>query len=280
MSLYYPELTRESDPWTLDDSEPVTAAVTWAAWGLPVYPTRERGLPWLKPTEQGGGHKQASDDLDVVVSRWERRPQANIHAALPSSVVAIDIDQHGHDDGWSEITELESEIGELPETVTILTPRGGAHLIFRVDCDTHAGRWSQYAAGCRGVELLRFNTPLPPSARDDGPYRLVRALPSLDAVPALPDAWLRLFRRVERITNPWSQSQQVRGGSRLQADLLAEIGQAGEGTRNATLFQKACTAIKYSVFDAELFTDAGRSIGLTDAEISACLRSAEQRVIR
>lgn len=276
--LNYESLAERHDPWQLDPDNLVAADVAWAAFGLPVYPTRDgTGRPCLAAGDNGGGHKQATLDLDVIVERREAFPTATgSYAALPPGIVSLDIDCHTGD-GFAEAAALERDIGPLPlDTVIMLTPRAGAHLLYRVDADTHDDRWTQYAAGCAQVELGRWNTPLPPTRRADGDYRLVSAVRTVDDLPVLPDRWVRLFRTPPRLANPYAKPRV--GGNRLQSQLLDEVRQAGEGTRNATLFQKSCVAIQYKVFDADLFCDAARDTGLSDREISDVLRSAERKV--
>lgn len=47
-----------------------------------------------------------------------------------SGLIAIDVDTK-HGDGFSELIQMQTEIGDLPETLEIATPSGGRHLIYR-----------------------------------------------------------------------------------------------------------------------------------------------------
>lgn len=253
----------------------VQAAWRWAQWGFPIYPTvpNDPGKPCLKAPPGQGGHHLASRDLDEVVAWFNIYPDAGIRAALPAGVVVIDIDRH-HDgqDGWQQLDDLTDRLGPLPDTVTILTPSDGLHLVFRIDEDTHQpGVWRQYANGSDAIELQRFNTPLPPSTKTNGPYRLVDLVDSIDDLPLLPMPWVEVFRHRRE---PIIYAPARQAGTRLQADLLTEIELAGAGERNQTLFTKVCSAIKYQVFDQDMFMDAGRRIGLDDREILSVFRSA------
>lgn len=81
------------------------------------------------------GCKEATRDRAQVESWWSQYPSANIGIATGeiNGLLVIDVDIK-HDQGKygdESLKDLESELGELPETWTAITGSGGLHYYFR-----------------------------------------------------------------------------------------------------------------------------------------------------
>ena len=109
------------------------AARRYAEMGWAVFPLRPRG----KEPRTKNGVKDACCDIEQVRAFWERFPDSNIGIAMgePSGgLVAIDVDEDGESgkDGMAAVRAWERGHGELPETATALTGRGGTHMLYRM----------------------------------------------------------------------------------------------------------------------------------------------------
>lgn len=109
------------------------AAERYASMGWAVFPLRPRG----KEPRTKNGVKDACCDIEQVRAFWERFPDSNIGIAMgePSGgLVAIDVDEDGESgkDGMAAVRAWERGHGELPETATALTGRGGTHMLYRM----------------------------------------------------------------------------------------------------------------------------------------------------
>ncbi len=104
----------------------VSAALSYAALGWPVFPVNSRKLP-LTPH----GKNDATLDRAVIKAWWARFPNAvpSIVTGAPSGVVALDIDIREAGSGFDTLEEMG--IAFHPVTVTAHSPSGGAHCLFR-----------------------------------------------------------------------------------------------------------------------------------------------------
>jgi hypothetical protein len=179
------------------------AAVAYAQAGYEVVPLRGKlplgNCPACEPRsprycphpaadcehELCHGLYAATSDPGRVQRWWARRPQANIGARIPQSLVVMDVDpRHG---GQARLAVLEREHGPLPPTRVSISGRGdgGRHYWF-----LHPG--GRLSAARLGVGLdLKTHTGyvlLPPSRHPatGRPYRW--ADPIVDPAP-MPD-WL------------------------------------------------------------------------------------------
>jgi hypothetical protein len=122
--------------------------MAYAAAGYEVFPLRgklplgncpqcEPRSPRYRPHPAGEcGHElchglyAATSDPDRVRRWWAHRPQANVGARVPASLLVLDVDpRHG---GQERLVQLEREHGPLPPTRTSVSGRGdgGRHLWF------------------------------------------------------------------------------------------------------------------------------------------------------
>ena len=119
------------------DKRPSTLA-EWASWyaanGFAVFPLKPR----TKEPSTAHGHKDATTDAVQVARWWGMWPNANIGIATgaPSGgllVIDLDVDEDRDEDGRRTLSEWEHSHAELPETLSVVTGRGGQHLWYRTD---------------------------------------------------------------------------------------------------------------------------------------------------
>lgn len=237
---------------------PLAAALSYASRGWPVFPVhgirsqgaqctcgrRDCGSPGKHPRTENG-LKDATLDERTIRGWWQRWPDAGVAIATGHGLVVIDVDVHkGGDDSLVDARRL---LGELPDTVEVVTGSGGRHIYLHAP----EGASVRCSAGQLGPGL---------DVRADGGY--VVAPPSLHAsgrryawelsgdpddvgVAPLPDGWLQRLTAAPR-------------GRALGT--AAEV--FPEGQRNAGLFSLARSL---------------RAKGLDEEELEAALQVANQR---
>jgi hypothetical protein len=102
-------------------------ALELAANGWAVFPCKWRGEEAKAPLTING-HHTASRDPDLIRAWWRGWPKAMIGAAVPDSLLVIDVDPRNGGD-LEALTDL---VGAMPETLTAWSGRndGGRHLYF------------------------------------------------------------------------------------------------------------------------------------------------------
>ena len=93
---------------------------------LAVFPCRPR----TKWPATAHGCKDASLDPDVIRDWWTASPHAGIAVATGAKSNCFVLDVDGLD-GQHALDKLEAQHGELPRTLTVITPNHGMHLYFR-----------------------------------------------------------------------------------------------------------------------------------------------------
>jgi hypothetical protein len=153
--------TASTAPLPSSDASPVVqlselgeAAVLAAERGLAVFPC----LPREKVPATRNGFKDAKRDVDAIRAFWTRMPDANVGmpTGAGNGLLVVDIDG---DDGWDSWHQLQDFHGEVPDTLSVVTPRGGQHFYFR-----HPGREVSNTAGFPGPGI---------DIRGDGGYVLI-----------------------------------------------------------------------------------------------------------
>lgn len=87
--------------------------------------------PHYHPALIPHGLKNATTDVDRIITWWTLWPDANIGLAtgVESGIIALDVDPaHG---GESSLSALLADIGPLPKTTISLTGGGGRHILFQ-----------------------------------------------------------------------------------------------------------------------------------------------------
>jgi hypothetical protein len=188
------------------------------ALGFSVFPCR----PGEKVPATVDGFQSATRDPERVVSYWSKNPDANVGVATgkPSNIVVIDVDGDDSLDAMSHLRSLESAYGDLPPTLSAVTPSGGQHFYFA---------WP-------GVPIYN-RTGLKPGidVRGDGGYVLVK--PSeVDGRPYEWDERVAIAELPEWLLRPLLEEQRKLAKS-LGSQDWAKIISAGadQGQRNDRL---------------------------------------------
>lgn len=150
----------------IDRSTMTEAAVMYAEHGLAVFPLEAQGK---KPATEHG-LKDASADPAVVREMFSKRPFSNIGMACGAQsggiiVVDIDIDDEQGKDGSMSLRKWEHEHGEIPDTATTKTGRGGSHYLYR-----STGKTRSRIACQEGIDIRADGgyIVLPPSIHPNG----------------------------------------------------------------------------------------------------------------
>lgn len=215
-----------------------SAALDYAAHGLAVFPL----VPRRKEPACEHGVKDATLDAVEIEEAWGGQPDMNVAIACGAAsgglmVIDIDVDDSTGKDGMEHLLSWERGHGELPETASVVTGRGGMHLYYRVD----------------GPVKNSVNEELGIDIRGDGGY--VMAPPSIH-----PNG-----RRVEWENDPEEFGvadadenvlafvESVRpsgfGERRKKVDITKRHHQGG---RNKALFQALCSARSAGFDDAAM----------------------------
>ena len=148
-------------------------ALALAARGMAVFPCRERA----KQPATEHGLKDATTDPEIIKQWWQQEPQFNLAIATgaASGIFVVDIDGL---DAEAELRRLETEHGELPATVEVVTPRPGRHLYFRMPGAPLRNSASKIAPGI-DVRAAGGFVVCPPSIHPSG-----RPMPGPSTAPA------------------------------------------------------------------------------------------------
>ena len=179
------------------------AAQSFVAHGIAIFPLH----PKTKIPSTPNGVKDASTNPEETAKRWNQQPNANIGiAAGASDFLILDIDG---DIGEATYREHAARLGELPETVTVITPgkikKGrflgkGKHLYFR----NPSVKIIAKANFVPGIDIRSNNTYVvaPPSIHPDGtgayefePGKDFNSIPVAD----IPSAWLEILPKDEGV---------------------------------------------------------------------------------
>lgn len=247
-----------SEPLPDSGNLTLNRALEYAARGWAVFPLAPGTK---KPFKASHGFKDATTDAVIIRRWWAETPKADIGVATGarSGVFVIDADiykdPHALDD-------LQQHIGELPETFTVKTPRGGRHLYFQMP----PGRSIRNSEG-RLAEVIDVRgdggyVVAPPSTFEGQPYQVLKAAP-----PAQAPEWL-----VDRVAVPLHREKEIQGdretdGGSISPSLVLSVQSAVElalppgGHLNHThLFKLARGCIGMSNADKEAAFDEWFSV--------------------
>ena len=231
------------------------AAVSYAKdYGLAVHPLRNRD----KVPATSNGCKDATTDTERIDLAWRARPNMNIGVATgkPSGniiVIDVDIDDENGYDGMEYLRKWEREHGELPETVTAITGRGGSHLFYRVDREIRNLANPDHHIDIRGDGGYVM---VAPSIHPNGNEVQWENHPE-DYDFADADENVYAFIESLRPSRSTAAHEGGKGGERFELpDAI------GEGGRNATLHKYACSLQSKGRTDAEIM-DAVQGANIT-----------------
>ncbi len=231
-------------------NEFLSAALKYATeYGWKVFPVN----PSTKRPRTPHGCKDAKNDPGAIKAWWARYPDSAIGVATGSASKLIVIDEDLDDDkglnGYHEVTAWEKVHGALPETVRVITGRGGAHLYYHYDGNDIKNR----AGILDGVDVRGEGgyVVAPPSLHPNGSRYEWEVSP--DDIPFHPiDEQVRLFL---------SQGKEADADGRSDFKLPDTIP---SGERNDTLFRLACS------MQAQGFPDAAIMAALRETNATAC----------
>lgn len=156
-----------------EETSPKEAALKLARAGVAVFPVKAGG----KVPDCPNGFKDATTDLDQVAEWWEKRDDRNLGVPTgeKSRLYVLDVDGP---DGADTLATLEQEYGELPETLTVATPREDGrhlyrHLYFTSEGFLKSGAGQLSGLG-KGLDVRGSGgyVVVAPSKREDGAYRV------------------------------------------------------------------------------------------------------------
>ena len=121
-------------------------ALEYAASGWPVFPCRAADEEVFNPRTgefeerkaksplTDTGLKAATRNERIIRRWWADHPDAmvGVPTGAASGVWVLDIDRRPDVDGSVELDRMEAEHGKLPDTVTVRTPSGGRHMMFKL----------------------------------------------------------------------------------------------------------------------------------------------------
>lgn len=284
--------------YTIDSNAHVilNTALKYAEKGYPVFPCR----PSNKRPYTRHGFKDATTDVQQIISWWKRWPNAMIGLATGkvSGIWALDLDMPktpGEDSGEAYLEKLEEAYGKLPPTWTQETPSGGKHHFFKMPGD---GRSVPNSTSKIGENI---------DVRGDGGYVIVA--PSINArggqysftgknknIADAPEWLLRLARQpkpesIEKRaqTKTVSQPSPVLAipFNQMSDDALKEVNTALEsvklakqGTRNDNL-NKAAFALGQLVDSGNLNEEEAKKMLIEAANICGVLQDdGEKQTLR
>jgi Bifunctional DNA primase/polymerase, N-terminal len=262
-----------------DEGSPVTArerpeaaAHRYAAHGWPVFPCR---FDSKEPATERG-FLDATTDHERIDFWWRKDPERPVAIATgaPGPDV-LDVDVHNGAPGWRSYNQLRAA-GLVPDAMAeIRTPSGGGHFYYR-GTDQRNGKLVTRVDGkpvSLGIDYRGAGgyVVAPPSQVGGRPYEVVS-------------------KQASAATFDWSAARQLLSPAperkafehspdrpRSLDHLARHVASLQEGNRNDGTYWAMCRAAEAGDRGAlAAVADAARSIGLTDREISASVRSAER----
>lgn len=108
-----------------------TSALELSKMGMRVFPLQHRS----KEPATKHGFKDYIEDPQDVEDGWPDNDAYNIGVVTGDGLLTIDVDRDDEDgyDGHETVRKWEAEHGELPETASFITGRGGYQLLYHVD---------------------------------------------------------------------------------------------------------------------------------------------------
>lgn len=267
-SLSHNTYTRRGD---VAPTPEAATALRWAGWGMAVGPLVPRGKEPLIP----GGFKNFTTDPAQIRQWWSRWPNANIGMTPAADVVVLDYDKpgdhHATEHDGEQTWEQMYRGHEIPPTLRVLTGGGGLHEFYRLPHEGkirgEAGPGVDTRLGGNGYVVAAGSTH--PSG---APYSILE-WHDPRALPTLPDYLHRFVYKPLVVPQPAAAPRQDWGHGD-GSGLVRTVAEAPQGQRNKLLFWAACQANRDGLDLTAELTDAARTCGLGDTEISRTLESA------
>lgn len=208
------------------------AALWWCRNGFTVFPLQPAGK---KPIEGFKWKEQCTKDPDKVSRLWTRYKDANIAVVCgkPSGnllVIDLDIDENTGVNGMDDLADWEQEHGKLPDTMQVITGKGGVHMYYRTDGREIPNRVRLYD----GIDLRTDGgyVVAPPSVHPEtGAYYEIEE--GMDGPPVIADANDLVYEFISK--GEFNRDKLTRKPTEL---VLGEP--IPEGKRDWTMFRLAC----------------------------------------
>lgn len=177
--------------------------------------------------------KRYSSETKQVRKWLNRFPGANLGLVTgkASGIYVLDVDPRNN--GHLSFAELVRQYGQLPKTVTVITPSGGEHYYFK-----HREGLRNRTAFLPGLDTRGDGgyAAIPPTTLEDGTYYRFKegCSPSDITLAEMPD-WL-----YKLVSNPRASPNRKTSVKRKKRFSLAEIP---EGQRNDTIFRYVCSLL-------------------------------------
>ncbi|MDI3462106.1 MAG: hypothetical protein OJF50_000927 [Nitrospira sp.] len=238
-------------------SEILSAALTYAGRGWPVIPLAGK-IPIMKEW-----NNRASTNPEQIRIWWTKKPSANVGIATGKSSCLLVLDVDPDKGGDESLRVLEARYKPLPQTVEVLTGKGGRHIYFQ-----HPGHPIANSAGKIGSGLdIRADggqVVAPPSVHPETgrSYEWETAHHPNDIPPApVPDWLLRLL--TQKGDTPASQPRQIFHDGSRNDSLTREAGKLRRIGLSQTELQSALLAINRERCQPPLTEDEVRKIALS-----------------
>lgn len=208
-----------------ETNELLEAALKYAKMGWAVFPCSPDTKKPLTPH----GCKDAKKDLGAIRAWWQRYPNASIAVATGSMsnliMIDEDLDEIEGKDGPHNMMLWERENGDLPETVVVITGRGGRHRYFKYykdDIRNRAGIIKDVDVRGEGGYAI-----LPPSHHPNGTLYEWESSPDEIEIAEVDENVLKFLAIGKEIKEK---------GQKLKLDNVIQSGQ-----RNTTMHKLACS---------------------------------------
>jgi hypothetical protein len=115
-----------------DEPEPdrpmtqLDCALSYAALGIPVFPTKPNKSPYT-----ARGFKDATTKPETICAWWREHPEAGIGIPTGKASGWLVLDRDDRHGGDASLSVLVEQHGNLPPTQEATTPSGGAHYVFK-----------------------------------------------------------------------------------------------------------------------------------------------------
>lgn len=180
------------------------------------------------PMAGSKGFNDATRDPNTIRAWWTQHPDANVglRTGAESGVFVLDVDVKHGAKGLESLSDMESEFGALPSTLTATTTSGGKHYFFQ-----HPGSRVKNRTGFRpGLDIRGDGgyVAIDPSRIGGSPYRWDNPGQELAEAPE----WL-----LGVIDRPAISHTTTHASSNARVALTG----VPEGQRNASVFRLACS---------------------------------------
>lgn len=211
----------------------VEYALKYAEQGLAVFPLDgKKPLAKLVPN----GFKNATKDLATINRWWSEIPNANIGIATGAMsnglvVIDLDVDDKKNLDGIKALMEWEATNGKLPKTATVKTGRGGRHLYYKADKETHCRTGIYEGIDIRGKGGY---VVAPPSVHDNGNlYEWEQS--NLPIMSATEQVYKFLETENREVKEPFQHDGSIQEGSRVSSLVQMIASMKGKSLPNEVI---------------------------------------------